>query len=369
MRPAEQETLLFERKVLTIRSSPSLLHSPMRLPGLLTLDPGLLTVCDQIERLAPTAACVMLLGESGAGKELLARALHDRSARCDRRFVAINCAAIPEALLEGELFGDQHGAFDGGGAHHGAGKIGIADGGTLFLDEVGDLPLSMQPRLLRFLQDRLIERVGSRERVAVDVRMVCATHGDLNAMIAAGTFREDLYFRLAEMEVTIPPLRDRGGDAALLARTLVGRFAQQIGRPPMAVGADALQAIERHRWPGNVRELENAIRRAVIFAEGEEISADDLGIYWGRAADGADGERAGATAGAGAPAQAGRRSAYDAAGRIGSGFSLREQKENAQREAVAEALARTGGNIAGAARILGISRPTLYELLNRFGLR
>ena len=303
--------------------------------GLLTRDPGMAKVCRQIEKLAPTQATVLLLGESGTGKELLARALHTHSPRRERRFVAINCAAIPETLLESELFGYERGAFTGA-ARTTPGKIEVADGGTLFLDEVGDLPTPLQAKLLRFLQERVIERVGGREEIPVDVRVVCATHRNLRELIAAGGFREDLFYRLGEMIVTIPPLRDRAGDAALLAHAFVQRFSKANGRDRLVLREDALDAIHTHRWPGNVRELENAIKRAVIMADGAAITAPDLGLE--------------------APEDR-------------QVFNLRQAREEAERHAVLTVMARCDGNIAKASEMLGISRPTLYDLLHRFGLR
>jgi len=303
--------------------------------GLLTRDPGMSKVCRQIERLAPTQATVLLLGESGTGKELLARALHTHSPRRERRFVAINCAAIPETLLESELFGYERGAFTGA-ARTTPGKIEIADGGTLFLDEVGDLPTPLQAKLLRFLQERVIERVGGREEIPVDVRVVCATHRNLRELIASGGFREDLFYRLGEMIVAIPPLRDRAGDAALLAHAFVQRLGKSNGRDRLVMREDALNAIQTHRWPGNVRELENAIKRAVIMADGPAITSADLGLE--------------------APEER-------------QVFNLRQAREDAERQVVLTVMARCDGNIAKASETLGISRPTLYDLLHRFGLR
>ena len=309
--------------------------SQMPLDGLITRDPGMLRICQQVERLAPTAATVLLEGESGTGKEVLARALHELSPRRDKRFVAINCAAIPEALLESELFGHEKGAFTGA-VKQTPGKIEVADGGTLFLDEIGDLPAELQSKLLRFLQERKIERIGGRSEISVDVRVVCATHRNLRELIAQGTFREDLFYRLSEIVITIPPLRERAGDAALLAHALVQRFARQGGRKRLALSDDALDAIARHRWPGNVRELENCIKRAVIMADGNAITAADLGLQ---------------------PTDEPQT------------FNLRQVREEAERQAVLRVMSRVEGNIARAAELLGISRPTLYDLLNRFGMR
>jgi two-component system NtrC family response regulator len=303
--------------------------------GLISRDPGMLKISRQIERLAPTQATVLLLGESGTGKEVLARALHTGSQRQDKRFVAINCAAIPDALLESELFGYEKGAFTGA-AKTTPGKIETADGGTLFLDEIGDLPMPLQAKLLRFLQERVIERVGGRQEIPVDVRVVCATHRNLRERITEGAFREDLFYRLTEMIVNIPPLRERAGDADLLAHAFVQRFASANGREKLILRDDALDAIAHHTWPGNVRELENAIKRAVIMADGESITADDLGLE--------------------APEDV-------------QMFNLRQVRDDAEKQAVLKVMARCDGNIVKAAELLGVSRPTLYDLLNRFGLR
>jgi two-component system NtrC family response regulator len=306
------------------------------IPGLLTRDPAMLRIVRQIERVAPTRASVALLGESGTGKEVLARALHHGSPRREKRFVAINCAAIPDTLLESELFGYERGAFTGA-AKTTPGRIETADGGTLFLDEVGDLPLPLQGKLLRFLQERVVERVGGREEIAVDVRVVCATHRNLRDRMAEGAFREDLFYRLTEVIVSIPPLRERAGDASLLAHAFLQRFATGHGRERLMLRDDALSAIDRHRWPGNVRELENAIKRAVIMADGPAITAGDLGL--------------------------------DPGEQEHPPLNLRQVREDAEKRAVLSVMARCDGNIAKAAETLGISRPTLYDLLNRFGLR
>jgi two-component system NtrC family response regulator len=304
--------------------------------GIISRDPAMRRVCRTIEKVAPTSATVLILGESGTGKELLARALHSLSPRAGQRFVAINCAAIPETLLESELFGHEKGAFTGA-VKQTLGKIETAAGGTLFLDEIGDLPLALQAKLLRFLQGRVIERIGGRQEIAVDVRIVCATHQSLKAQIAEGRFREDLYYRLAEIVVEVPPLRDRPGDAALLAHGFVRRFAEGQRRGIMALQPDALEAIETHSWPGNVRELENVIKRAVIMAEGAEIRASDIGL--------AESEQELAA------------------------LNLRQVRDHAEREAVLRVLGRVNGNLSRAAELLGVSRPTLYDLMYRFGLK
>jgi two-component system NtrC family response regulator len=278
----------------------------------------------------------MLLGESGTGKELLARALHELSRR-DGRFVAINCAAIPENLLESELFGYEKGAFTGA-VKQTLGRIETANDGTLMLDEIGDLPMPLQAKLLRFLQERVVERVGGRAEIAVDVRIVCATHQDLKALIAEGRFREDLYYRLAEIVVDIPPIRARHGDAALLAHAFVQRFANEQRRGAMTLRPDAITAIESHAWPGNARELENSIRRAVIMADANQIGAADLGLPVPDDADLAS-------------------------------LSLRQVRDDAERAAIVKVLGRVNGNIVKASDILGVSRPTLYDLMHRFGLK
>ena len=305
------------------------------LSGIVTQDAAMLRVCRTAEKIAPTAATIVLLGASGTGKELVARALHDLSLRGQERFVAINCAAIPESLLESELFGYEKGAFTGA-AKQTRGKVEMADKGTLFLDEIGDLPLALQSKLLRFLQERVIERVGGREEIPVDVRIVCATHQNLKEMIQRGTFRQDLYFRLAEIVLEIPPLSSRPGDATLLAHTFVRRFAAENSRGTMTLLPDAVDAIESYLWPGNVRELENCIRRAVIMADGSIIKGADLNLQ------------------------------VETRDNI---LNLRQVRDEAERQAIARALGRANGNLSKAAEILGISRPTLYELLDRFGLR
>jgi two-component system NtrC family response regulator len=277
----------------------------------------------------------MLLGASGTGKELLARAVHEKSGR-GGAFVAINCAAIPENLLEAELFGYERGAFTGA-VKSNVGKIETAEGGTLFLDEVGDIPLPLQVKLLRFLQERVIERIGGRQPISVDTRIVCATHQDLDAMTADGRFREDLYYRLAEIVVKIPSLSERSGDAVLLARHFVNRFARELKAGVQSLSADAVDAIDAYPWPGNVRELENRIKRAVIMADGKTITAADLDL----------------------PSTALEEP---------TAINLRAAREVADRKAIRQAMSRTDNNISGAAKLLGISRPTLYDLLKQYRL-
>ena len=313
------------------------MRQPDAFGGLITRDPELLKVCRVVEKVAGTGATVLLLGESGTGKELLARALHDLSPRHGERFVAINCAAIPENLLESELFGYEKGAFTGAGRQT-IGKIETANRGTLMLDEIGDLPLALQSKLLRFLQERMIERVGGREEIPIDVRIVCATHQNLKALIKEGRFREDLYYRLAEIVVEIPPLRARQGDAALLAHAFVRHFAAEQRRQSMTLRSDAVAAIEAHGWPGNVRELENCIKRAVIMAESNQITAADVGF-----APGGDEDL--------------------------TFLNLRAVRDEAEKRAVITVLARVNGNIVKAAEVLGVSRPTLYDIMHKFGLK
>ncbi len=313
------------------------LQHPPALAGLITRDAEMMRVCRTIEKIANSNATAMLLGESGTGKEVLARGVHESSQRKKERFVAINCAAIPDNLLESELFGYEKGAFTGA-AKTTPGKIETAHCGTLFLDEIGDLPLSLQSKLLRFLQERVIERLGGRQEIPVDVRIVCATHQDLKSLIADGRFREDLFYRLAEIVINIPPLRARVGDPALLAHAFVRRFANEQNRSNMMLNEDAVRAIEAHRWPGNVRELENCIKRAVIMADGAQIGRDDIGL----------------------------NVEQDDSNEF---IDLRRVRDDAERQAVVTALGRANGNVVRAAEILGVSRPTLYDLMHRLGLK
>ncbi len=316
------------------------LHQPDALSGLITRDAEMMRISRTIERVAGADATVLLLGESGTGKEVLAQGLHAASKR-GGRFVAINCAAIPENLLESELFGYEKGAFTGASKTT-PGKIETAHNGTLMLDEIGDLPHSLQAKLLRFLQQRTVERLGGRSEIPVDVRVVCATHQDLKKLIGESRFREDLFYRLAEIVVNIPPLRARTGDAVLLAHAFLRRFAQDQRRSSLAFGDDAIKAIEQHPWPGNVRELLNAIKRASIMAESDRLSCDDLGL----------------------PPPAG-----DTVAGEGSDLDLRAIREVAERQAIVAALARSNGNIVKASEILGVSRPTLYDLMRRLAIK
>ncbi|MGZ3265360.1 MAG: PEP-CTERM-box response regulator transcription factor [Croceibacterium sp.] len=304
---------------------------------LITAAPEMIRVARTIERVANTNVSVMLLGASGTGKELLARGLHEASDRRNGNFVAINCAAIPENLLESELFGHEKGAFTGA-VKTTEGKIEQASGGTLFLDEVGDIPLPLQVKLLRFLQERTIERIGGRQHISVDTRIVCATHQDLETMIAQGRFREDLFYRLAEIVVKIPGLAERPGDATLLAKAFLNRFAAEMNPQVKGFAPDALAAIDGWPWPGNVRELENRVKRAVIMADGKLVTAEDLDLD-------------------------------DAEGSEAEALNLKSAREQADRKMIRHALARSEGNISSTAKLLGISRPTLYDLLKHYDLQ
>lgn len=303
---------------------------------MITGAPEMMKVARTIERVANTGVSVMLLGASGTGKELLARGLHAASNRAGGAFVAINCAAIPENLLEAELFGYEKGAFTGA-IKTTEGKIELAHGGTLFLDEVGDIPLPLQVKLLRFIQERVIERIGGRKPIAVDTRIVSATHQDLPVMIKAGSFREDLYYRLAEIVVRIPSLAERHGDSVLLAKHFLHRFAREMNPQVKGLSPGALAAIDEWPWPGNVRELENRMKRAVIMADGKLVTAEDLDL----------------------------EPRTDAALPV----NLKSARELADRRAIRQALARTDNNISGAAKLLGISRPTLYDLMKQYDLQ
>jgi len=307
------------------------------LGAIITAAPEMVKVARTIERVASADVSVMLLGASGTGKELLARAVHEKSGR-KGEFVAINCAAIPENLLEAELFGYERGAFTGA-VKSNVGKIELAQGGTLFLDEVGDIPLPLQVKLLRFLQERVIERIGGRTAIPVDTRIVSATHQDLEAMIADGRFREDLYYRLAEIVVKIPALAERSGDAVLLARHFVNRFGRELKSGAQSLSSDAIDAIDGYAWPGNVRELENRIKRAVIMADGKAVTPSDLDLP-----------------------------SSSASNDYALPINLRAAREVADRKAIRQAMSRTDNNISGAAKLLGISRPTLYDLLKQYRL-
>ena len=311
------------------------LNGSSPLDGVIVASEAMLKVCRTIEKVAPTSATTLLQGESGTGKEVLARAVHALSTRAAKPFVAINCAAIPESLLESELFGFEKGAFTGA-VKQTPGKIEMADGGTLFLDEIGDMPLSLQAKLLRFLQERIVERIGGRSEIPVDVRVVCATNKNLLHAMSNGGFREDLYYRLSEITVEIPPLRERHGGRILLARHLLAKFARQNGRNVKGFTDDAEDAIDAYPWPGNVREMENKVKAAVIMSEGKLVTAEDLGL----------------------PVSA-----------TPPELSLRAVRQHAETAAIRQALLRTAGNISRAADLLGVTRPTLYDLMEKYGVR
>jgi two-component system NtrC family response regulator len=315
----------------------ALAATPARSPieRIVTANPGMLKLCRDIEKLATTNVPVLLLGESGTGKEALSRALHDLGPRSKETFVAINCGAIPENLLESELFGHERGAFTGA-VKQSIGKIEMAHKGTLFLDEIGDLPHPLQVKLLRFLQDQIVERIGGRQKIQVDVRIVSATNASLEDKIAQGVFRGDLFYRMNAVTVRIPPLRDRGGDVALLGNYFLNRFNQEYGRNIRGFTEAATTAMATYAWPGNVRELENRMKRAVVMAERRIIDASDMEL---------------------APAET-----------APPDLDLRAARLRAEREVVHIAWARSNHTLSVAARLLGISRPTLYGLLEAHGI-
>ncbi|MEM8497290.1 MAG: PEP-CTERM-box response regulator transcription factor [Pseudomonadota bacterium] len=303
------------------------------LDGIIASAPNMLEVCRTVEKIAPTQVTCLILGESGTGKEVFARAIHNLSEDREGRFVAINCAAVPENLMESELFGYEKGAFTGA-AKRTLGKVEVAGKGTLFLDEIGDMPLALQAKLLRFLQERVIERVGGRDEIPVDVRVLCATNKDLQTMVGQGTFREDLFYRISEMIIELPPLRERGSDTVLLARHLVSKYNTEQKRKIKGLAADAAIAVESYAWPGNIRELENKVKRAVIMTDDNKISAQDLGLTVGE-------EQV---------------------------LNLRQVRQEAEVRAINGALATANGNVSAAAKLLGITRPTLYDLVKKYEL-
>lgn len=309
-------------------------YSPLQ--GVIAASPEMLKVCRTVEKVAPTDATTLILGESGTGKEVIAKALHDLSTRAQEKFVAINCAAIPDTLLESELFGYEKGAFTGA-AKQTKGKIEYANGGTLFLDEIGDLPLPLQAKLLRFLQERVVERLGGRNEIAVDVRVLCATHQDIKGLIEEKKFRDDLYYRISQITLEIPPVRARSGDAVLLARAFIKKFSEQQNSSVKGMTQEAAAAIESYAWPGNVREMENRISRAVIMADGTQLTPQDLELE-----------------------------PHDA---DEVPLNLRQVREDAERIALKRALSMADGNMLRASEVLGITRPTLYSLLDKYGLR
>jgi two-component system NtrC family response regulator len=342
-KPVETETLqlIVDRAYQMFnleKENSRLLRQESRSPldGIVAASAKMLEVCRMVEKVAPTNATTLLLGESGTGKELLARALHSLSDRVDKPFVAINCAAIPDSLLESELFGHEKGAFTGA-VKQTRGRIETADTGTLFLDEIGDMPLALQAKLLRFLQERVIERVGGREEISVDVRVVCATNQNLKDAISEGRFREDLYYRISEITIEIPPLRERKGGRLILARTLLEKFAVQQGKSFKGFSTDAQNAIQTYHWPGNVREMENKIKGAIIMAEGRQVTAADLSL--------------------------------DSVDARPPNLNLREVRRDAEGQAIRRALVHASGNISKAAKMLGVTRPTLYDLLEKYDIK
>ncbi len=316
------------------RQMQQLLHGDA-FESMLGSSPRMQAVFDSIRKVATTDAPVLILGESGTGKEMAALAIHRKSSRKDGQFVAINCSAIPESLLESELFGHEKGAFTGAHAQR-KGRIETASGGTLFLDEIGEIPLPVQVKLLRFLQEKRIERVGGRQEIQIDTRVIAATNADLTKNMAAGSFREDLFYRLAVVQIVLPPLRDREADISLLANSFLHRFAASIGKTGLSFNLEALRAIKRHPWPGNVRELENRVKRAVIMAEGKRLTASDLELE-------------------------------PASGAAPTG-TLKEAREALERDMIQRTLRKHAGKITPAAAELGVSRPTLYELMDKLGI-
>ncbi|PCI14629.1 MAG: PEP-CTERM-box response regulator transcription factor [Thiotrichales bacterium] len=318
-----------ENRSLTKKNRPSLLA------GIIATSAQMIDVCKMVERVAPTDVTTLVMGESGTGKELIARALHDLSERSEQRFVAINCAAIPENLLESELFGYEKGAFTGASKLT-IGKIEHANQGTLFLDEIGDLPQSLQAKLLRFLQERIVERLGGRKEIPVDIRVICATHQNLKLKMEQGTFRDDLYYRISEIVIDIPALKDRPGDAVVIARVLLDRYAKKMKRQVSGFTKEAMAAIDSYEWPGNIRELENKIKRAVILEDGDKISAQALELEL-------------------VPEWV-----------VADTINLKQAREALERQLLTRALSQFGGNVSQAAAELGVSRPTLYAMMKKY---
>jgi len=342
-KPADPELLsllvnraqqLYELERENLRLQTSTQNMPLR--GIITASPQMLKVCRTIEKVAPSDITTLLLGASGTGKERCAQALHELSPRAKGPMIAINCAAIPENLLESELFGYEKGAFTGA-AKQTPGKIEYAHEGTLFLDEIGDLPMELQAKLLRFLQERVVERIGGRKEIPVDVRILCATHQNLAALIEQGRFREDLYYRISEIVIEIPPLREREGDVIVLAKSFLNQLAKEYNSSVKGFSADAIAAMEGYAWPGNVRELESKVKRGVIMADGAQVSAEDLELAQSDAEP--------------------------------MPLNLREVREAAERKAISRAMNHCDQNITDAAHVLGITRPTLYNLLEKLGLK
>jgi len=338
-KPAKPETLelivqrAFHMHQLESKNRAFNLSKSSNLEGLITTDDKMLKLCKLIEKVAPTNAACLILGESGTGKEVLAKALHTLSTRNEHPFVAINCAALPENLFESELFGYEKGAFTGA-VKSTPGKFELANGGTVFLDEIGEMPLQLQAKLLRFLQEKVIERIGGRQLIHLDTRIVCATNRNLEDMMANATFREDLYYRIAEIQIEIPPLRDRSSDKTLLARYLLKKYVQKEHLNIVGLSEEAINAIEEYSWPGNIRELSNKVTRAAIMCEDKYISAEDLGL----------------------------KSAENIQ------LNLKVIRESAEKDALKTTLSATGNNISAAAKLLGVTRPTLYDLMKKHNL-
>eukprot|EP00163_Fabomonas_tropica_P034116 TRINITY_DN9313_c0_g3_i1.p1 TRINITY_DN9313_c0_g3~~TRINITY_DN9313_c0_g3_i1.p1 ORF type:complete len:441 (+),score=38.59 TRINITY_DN9313_c0_g3_i1:149-1471(+) len=305
-----------------------------RIKGIVAASPQMLNICRTLEKVAPTDVTTLITGETGTGKELLARALHDLSPRNSKPFAAINCAAIPENLLESELFGYEKGAFTGA-TQSKKGKIENANGGTLFLDEIGDMPMALQAKLLRFLQERMVDRVGSVQPIPVDVRVVCATHRNVKDLITAGDFREDLYYRISEITLDVPAVREREGDSLVIAQSLLKSLSKEMDRPNLSFSEDAVNAITSYNWPGNVREMINKVKRATIMAEGKRVTAEDLEL----------------------PCDAST---------MGGQLNLRQVREIAEKQAIIQALRSCNFNMAQASRLLGVTRPTLYNLTDKY---
>jgi two-component system NtrC family response regulator len=305
------------------------LSRDQRLPGIVYGSPAMERIARTIERVARTDASVMILGESGTGKELVASALHKTSARSEAKLVAINCASIPENLLESELFGHERGAFTGA-IKQTVGKFELANKGTLFLDEIGDMPFALQAKLLRFLQSRQFERVGGRQTLSVDVRVISATNKPLAALVAEGKFREDLYYRLNELPIEMPPLRDREGDAVILGQHFLNHYSREMSRNLRGFTEDALAAVGAYNWPGNVRELENRVKRAVIMADAPLVTPHDLAL---------------------------------ASGAKPRDLDLRNHVQQLENALLKEALAISQGNVSKAAKLMGISRQQIYNIL------
>ncbi|WP_196159510.1 PEP-CTERM-box response regulator transcription factor [Reinekea sp. G2M2-21] len=339
-KPVETETLdhVVERafKIAQLEFENNALSENLEvIPGIVTANVKMKNICRVVEKVAQTRVTATLIGESGTGKEVLARAIHKFGSKSDEPFVAINCAAVPENLIESELFGYEKGSFTGAVASN-IGKIEQANGGTLFLDEIGDMPLPLQAKLLRFLQERVFERIGGRKEIHVDLRVVCATNKDLEIMVKEGTFREDLFYRITEIVIDIPALRDRGNDSILIANHLLNKLSTSIVGRAMILSEEASIAIEKYHWPGNIREVENRIKRAIILSENNVIHASDLNIK--------------------------------DSPNTPSSINLKEARKNAEVEAIHSALEISKQNISAAAKLLGITRPTLYDMMRKYNL-